>query len=71
MTSNALKLYAIGIIGYAVKEILSRGFYSLGDTKTPMINSSISVIINIILDLIFIKPLVIWGLRWRLVFHIW
>ena len=62
MTSNALKLYAIGIIGYAVKEILSRGFYSLGDTKTPMINSSISVIINIILDLIFIKPFSYMGL---------
>ena len=54
MTSNALKLYAIGIIGYAVKEILSRGFYSLGDTKTPMINSSISVI--------FIKPFSYMGL---------
>lgn len=62
MTSNALKLYAIGVIGYAVKEILSRGFYSLGDTKTPMINSSLSVIINIILDLIFIKPFSYMGL---------
>lgn len=62
MTSNALKLYAIGIIGYAVKEILSRGFYSLGDTKTPMINSSISVIINIVLDLLFIKPFSYMGL---------
>ncbi len=62
MTSNALRLYAIGIIGFAVKEILSRGFYSLGDTKTPMINSSISVIINIILDLIFIKPFSYMGL---------
>lgn len=62
MTSNALKLYAIGISGYAVKEILSRGFYSLGDTKTPMINSSISVIINIVLDLILIKPFSYMGL---------
>lgn len=62
MTSNALRLYAIGVIGYAVKEILSRGFYSLGDTKTPMINSSISVIINIILDLLFIKPFSYMGL---------
>lgn len=62
MTSNALRFYAIGIIGYAVKEILSRGFYSLGDTKTPMINSSIAVIINIILDLLFIKPFSYMGL---------
>lgn len=62
MTSNALKLYAIGVIGYAIKEILSRGFYSLGDTKTPMINSSLAVIINIILDLIFIKPFSYMGL---------
>ena len=62
MTSNALRFYAIGIIGYAVKEILSRGFYSLGDTKKPMINSSIAVIINIILDLLFIKPFSYMGL---------
>lgn len=62
MTSNALRLYAVGVIAYAVKEVLSRGFYSLGDTKTPMINSSTAVVINIILDLVFIKPFSYMGL---------
>lgn len=49
MTAGALFFYSIGMIGYGLREVISKAFYSLQDTKTPMINAAIAVIINIIL----------------------
>jgi len=62
MTSNALFFYSIGMIGYGLREILSRAFYSLQDTKTPMINATIAVAMNIVLNLILSRFLGIGGL---------
>lgn len=52
MTTHALFFYSIGMIGYGIREILNRTFYSLQDTKTPMYNASMAVILNIILSII-------------------
>lgn len=57
MTSFALVFYAIGLIGSGTSLLLSRVFYSLKDTKTPMINGAIAVAVNILLNIVFIKPL--------------
>lgn len=62
MTSSALFFYSIGMLGMGLIEVLARGFYSLKDTRTPMINASISVIINIFLNFILSKYLGIGGL---------
>ncbi len=62
MTSNALFFYSIGMIGYGLREILAKFFYSLQDTKTPMINGTIGVVMNIILNLILSKYMGIGGL---------
>jgi putative peptidoglycan lipid II flippase len=62
MTSYALFFYSIGMIGFGLREILSRTFYSLQDTKTPMINAAIAMTINIILNIILSKFLGIGGL---------
>lgn len=62
MTSYALFFYSIGMLGFGLREVLSRAFYSLQDTKIPMINSIISVIINIVLNIILSKFLGIGGL---------
>lgn len=62
MTSNALFFYAIGMIGFGLREILSRGFYSLKDSKTPMINGAIAVSTNIVLNIILSRYLGIGGL---------
>lgn len=51
MTSTALLLYTLGIVGYGFREIFSRVFYAFHDTKTPMINAGIGVILNIIMNL--------------------
>ena len=54
MTSSALFCYSIGIIGFGLRDILSRVFYSIQDTKTPMINGAIAMALNIVLNLILI-----------------
>lgn len=62
MTSSALFFYSIGMIGFGLRDILSRVFYALQETKTPMINGIIGVIINIILNLLLSKYIGIGGL---------
>lgn len=62
MTSSALFFYSIGIIGLSHREILTNTFYSLQDTKTPMINAAIAMVLNIILNLILSVFLGISGL---------
>jgi putative peptidoglycan lipid II flippase len=57
MTSVALSLYAVGLLAMGIRDVLIRTLYSLSDTKTPMINSSIALIFNIILNLLLIKVL--------------
>lgn len=62
MTSSALFFYSIGMLGSGLFNVLARAFYSMQDTKTPMINASVGVIINITLNLILSKYLGIGGL---------
>lgn len=52
MTSIALIFYSFGMVAFGLKDILGKVFYSLQDTKTPMVNGIISVVINIILNII-------------------
>lgn len=62
MTSYALFFYSIGLVGVSLKEILSNAFFSLHDTKTPTIISTIAVAMNIILNFILSRYLGLGGL---------
>ncbi|TWT07929.1 murein biosynthesis integral membrane protein MurJ [Planococcus sp. CPCC 101016] len=62
MTAAAFFFYSIGMIGYGLREVLSRAFYSMQDTRTPMINAALAMILNIILNFILSKYLGIGGL---------
>lgn len=57
MTAIALVFYSIGLIGFGLRDILGKVFYAIQDTKTPMINGAISMILNIVLNLLLIKPM--------------
>ena len=57
MTSQALIYYSIGLVGASLRLMLNKVYYSFQDTKTPMINGAIAVVINLILNLLLIKPL--------------
>lgn len=47
--AGALSCYSVGMIGLAVNEILSKYFFSVNDSKTPMRNSILSMVFNIVL----------------------
>ena len=53
LTSQVLYFYSIGITAYGLRLILTRTFYSLHDSKVPVIAGVISVISNIIMNMIF------------------
>lgn len=55
MTAVALVFYSIGMLGFGLRDILGKIFYSLQDTKTPMINGIIAMFLNIVLNLAFVK----------------
>lgn len=50
MTAECIQMYAIGYLTININPVLNRVFYAYNDTKTPMINSIIAVILNIILN---------------------
>ena len=62
VTQAALLFYAIGLTGHAAIEILSRGFYSLSDTRTPVAFALVSLVTNLILSAIFVGPFGVKGL---------
>ena len=55
MTSSALIFYSLGVIASSLRLLITRVYYSLQDTKTPMLNAGISVGLNIILNLILVQ----------------
>lgn len=55
LTSTALQFYTFGLIPMALRLLLEKVFFALEDTKTPMKNGFLSVIVNVLLNLIFIR----------------
>ncbi|AMC92689.1 murein biosynthesis protein MurJ [Erysipelothrix larvae] len=62
MTSTALFYYSVGMLWTGLRDVLSKAFYSIQDTKTPVINATIGVVVNIILLLSLTRYLGIGGL---------
>lgn len=62
ITSQALFFYSFGIIGVGFRDILTKVFYSMQETKTPMFNAALGIILNIVLNIILSRYLGIGGL---------
>ena len=58
----ALQFYALGLLAHSALEIVTRAFYSLHDTRTPVVIGAGTMILNIILSLLLIGPLLHGGL---------
>jgi putative peptidoglycan lipid II flippase len=52
-----LAWFAIGLVGYALTEILTRVFYATRDTRTPVITGILTVILNLILCALFLEAM--------------
>jgi len=63
-TSLVVSAFAFGIFSQSINSILARSFYALSDTKTPVIVSVSTLIINIIADyiLVIVYKLPVWSL---------
>ncbi|MGC1374752.1 MAG: murein biosynthesis integral membrane protein MurJ [Anaerolineales bacterium] len=53
LTAWALLWYTAGLVGHSVVEILSRAFYALHDTKTPVIVGTAAMALNAVFSFIF------------------
>lgn len=62
ITSEAVKFYAVGLCFVGLRELLSRYYYAYSNTKTPMINAAIGVVMNIVMNILFSKIFGIGGL---------
>ncbi len=48
--------YSIGLAGYAAIKVLSPAFYALGDARTPMVISLISIAVNYVMNSFLVGP---------------
>ena len=55
LTARALLCYAVGLPALASVKLIVPAFYSTRDTKTPVIVASISLVINLVLNIVFLK----------------
>jgi putative peptidoglycan lipid II flippase len=61
-TATAVLCYAVGLWAFAGVRIIVSAFYSLQDTKTPAMTAAVAVGANVVLSLIFMRPLGVAGL---------
>jgi len=62
LTAISLYFYSIGMLAFALRELIQRAFYSLNDTKTPMVNGALAMLLNIVLNILLSKYFGIGGL---------
>lgn len=62
LVTAPLAWFALGLIGYALTEILTRVFYATRDTRTPVVTGVLTVVLNLVLCMLFIDTLGYTGL---------
>jgi putative peptidoglycan lipid II flippase len=61
-TAAALVAYSPGLIGYSAVKLASPTFYALGDSRTPVVVSVVSVLVNVVLNVSLVRVLGYTGL---------
>lgn len=56
-TAWALLFYSLGIAAFSMHYLVSRAFFALQDTTTPMILGIVAVGVNVVLNLLLVRPL--------------
>lgn len=55
VTALALAFYSVGLIGQSAVQIITRGFYSIQNTKTPLRVAVLVETMNIVMNILFVK----------------
>lgn len=61
-TAWALQFFALGLFAHSGLEIVTRGFYALHDTRTPVVVGVGAMVLNVVLSLLLLQPLAHGGL---------
>jgi putative peptidoglycan lipid II flippase len=61
-TAGALVFFALGLIGHIVVHVLTRAFYAMQDTRTPVLWAIFAVAINVPLMAVLVGPMGVEGL---------
>jgi putative peptidoglycan lipid II flippase len=62
LVAGVLAFYAVALFAHGAIEILSRGFYAVSDTRTPVTFAIVSLVINFVLCIVLVGPFGIRGL---------
>ncbi len=62
MSRLSLMAYSIGLLGFILVKVLAPGYYSRQDTTTPMKIGVKAVVANMVLNVVFVVPMVIWAI---------
>ena len=58
MASLSLMAYALGLLGFILVKVLAPGYYARQDTRTPVRIGVIAMLANMLLNVLFVVPLV-------------
>ena len=61
-TAAALRLYAVGLIGYSAVRIASPTFYAIGESRTPALVSVSAIAVNLVASLALVRAIGFQGL---------
>ena len=61
-TASALRLYAVGLIGYSAVRIASPTFYAIGESRTPALVSACAIAVNVIASVTLVRAIGFQGL---------
>jgi len=62
LTARALLYYAMGLGAFSAVKIVAATFFALKDTRTPMIMALVSILANLVLGIILMRPMAHGGL---------
>lgn len=54
LVTGPLAMFALGLVGYAVVEVLARAFYAMHDTRTPVVAGIGVILLNIALSAVLV-----------------
>lgn len=62
LTAKIIKYYGVGLVAFSLREMFLKCFYAVGNVKSPLINSTIGMLCNIILNFVLLRIMGLGGL---------